>query len=97
MKNVLPFNLFERAEQKFKVIKGYNGRPFSGTFGSSFSSVRYVPGSSGRRIEIPVGDIITFESEAPDGKVWFYHNDKRFYTESGSVKNMLRAGVIEPV
>ena len=82
-----------KAGDEFVVVKGYNNRPFSLTFGSYVDSrTGGNPGSSGA---IEPGEIISFEEEAPNGNVWFNYKGKRGKTESGSLLNMLKAGVIK--
>jgi hypothetical protein len=86
---------------EFVVVKGYNGRPFSGNFGSkafssSHSVSQYAPGSHGKDIAIKNGSIIIFETYANNGNVWFYFDGERFSNQSGDLKNMLNSGIIKP-
>lgn len=81
--------------KKFKILKGYNNKPFSLTFGSNVNST--TGGSAGHSTTIPNGEILIYDSTANDGKVWFIYKNKRGYTQSGDLKNLLKANIIEPV
>lgn len=84
-----------RTGDTFKVVGGYNGRPFSLTIGSHTQNL------NGTQLVLPKGTILTFESEANNGNVWFTFKHPqtkeqiRGKSESGSVLNMLQGGLIK--
>lgn len=79
----------------FKVLSGYNNKPFSLTIGSYVNSM--TGGNPGKSIEIPNGETLIYDSTANNGYVWFIYNGQRGYTESGELNNLLKAHLIEPI
>lgn len=47
-----------------------------------------------RRVIVPVGEEITFDTESSVGSVYFYWGKVRFFTRNGSVANMVNANTI---
>jgi len=103
------YELKYKEGDKFEVVKGYHGRPFSGMFDSHHVSssqhtmfnVQQGKNSSipphGQSRILPKGSIITYRTTADNGMVWFKFNGEGFYCESGDLVNMLEAGVIKPI
>lgn len=86
-----------RPGDKFKVIQGYNGNPFSLSTGTTVRRPNpgvYVP--------LPEGYVIEFECEAPNGNVWFefVHPETgkpmRGKSQSGSIHNLITNGCLTP-
>jgi hypothetical protein len=103
------YKLKYKEGDKFEVVKGYHGKPFSGMFdshhvSSSAETMFKVQGGKnnpipphGRSRILPKGSIITYRTTADNGMVWFKFNGEGFYNESGDLVNMLEAGLIKPI
>lgn len=52
--------------------------------------------NSGRLDRFKIGDVVTWESDAGSGNVWFLdHNGNRGKIEAGCVDNLVRRGTLE--
>jgi len=84
-----------RGGDKFFVVKGYNGRPFDLGVGS------HSQNPNSRELVLPKGHMLEFDEVAPNGNVWFYFmhpitgKRERGKSQSGSLNNMLKAGVVK--
>src|SRR5262249_13801084 len=74
---------------KFRVVKGYQGPELTLLFNS------HKRRTTGDRASLPAGTVLTLDSEAAIGNVWFRTPLGRARADHGSVEDMLRAGVIE--
>ena len=70
-----------KTESKFKVIQGYNGKPFDLTIGKTPGTNKY------EKIDLRPGEIITYDSEGADD-VYFTYQGKRGYISSGDIWNL---------
>jgi hypothetical protein len=78
-------------DRTFRIIKGYRGPDLILWFGSTTRDPNGEPKA------LAPGTLITLDSVAPNGNVWFHTPEGRGKTESGSVENLLRGGLIEEV
>jgi hypothetical protein len=87
-----------RRGDTFEVIEGYNNRPFELMVGTDVRSPY-----GGEAVSLPKGHEIEFESEAPNGNIWFSfeHPESgkklRGKIEAGSIQNLIRGKKIKKV
>lgn len=76
----------------YRVLKGYNG--------PNLATVRdsHIHNPTGTPHLVPAGKVLRFErDDGMSGSVWFYDGDIRCKSESGSLENMLRRGILRQV